>query len=91
MKNYSNKIAITTGDKLGIGKEIVEKALGDIFDELDKEKSDDRPLPYSQPTIDDIPLLDTTKDLSKREVYRKKHEKISRELDDLLRYMKIQD
>ena len=35
--------------------EIVEKALGDIFDELDKEKSDDRPLPYSQPTIDDIP------------------------------------
>lgn len=44
--------------------EIVEKALGDIFDELDKEKSDDRPLPYSQPTIDDIPLLDTTKDLT---------------------------
>ena len=44
--------------------EIVEKALGDIFDELDKEKSDDRPLPYSQPTIDDIPLLDTSKDLT---------------------------
>ena len=44
--------------------EIVEKALGDIFEEMDKNKSDDRPLPYSQPTIDDIPLLDTTKDLT---------------------------
>lgn len=44
--------------------EIVEKALGDIFEEMDKNKSDDRPLPYSQPTIDDIPLLDPTKDLT---------------------------
>jgi len=44
--------------------EIVEKALGDIFEEMDKNKSEDRPLPYSQPTIDDIPLLDTTKDLT---------------------------
>ena len=44
--------------------EIVEKSLGDIFEEMDKNKSDDRPLPYSQPTIDDIPLLDTTKDLT---------------------------
>ena len=35
--------------------------------------------------------IKTTKDLSKKEVYRKRHEKISRELDDLLRYMKIQD
>ena len=44
--------------------EIIEKALGDIFDELDKNKADERPLPYSQPSIDDIPLLDTSKDLT---------------------------
>ena len=44
--------------------EIIEKALGDIFDEFDKNKADERPLPYSQPSIDDIPLLDTSKDLT---------------------------
>ena len=44
--------------------EIIEKALGEIFDEFDKNKADERPLPYSQPSIDDIPLLDTSKDLT---------------------------
>lgn len=43
--------------------EIVEKALGDIFDEFDKEKSEYRPLPYAQPTLDEAPNFDVTKDL----------------------------
>lgn len=54
------------GDALknDVVSEIVEKSLGDIFEEFDKNKADERPLPYSQPAIDEIPLLDTTKDLT---------------------------
>lgn len=33
--------------------------------------------------------IDTTRDLKKREMYRKKYEKISKDLNDLLRRMKM--
>ena len=49
--------------------ELVEKALGDIFDEFDKEKSEYRPLPYAQPTLDGAPTFDTTKDLTFSVIY----------------------
>ena len=34
--------------------------------------------------------IDTTNDKKKKEVYRKKHEQISKDLNDLLRNMKIE-
>ena len=49
--------------------ELVEKALGDIFAEFDKEKSEYRPLPYAQPTLDGAPTFDTTKDLTFSVIY----------------------
>lgn len=33
--------------------------------------------------------IDTTKDLRKKEMYRKKHEKISKELEETLKSMKL--
>jgi len=39
--------------------EIIEKALGQVFDEIEE-----KPLPYAQPTMDEPPVLDTTKDLT---------------------------
>jgi trigger factor len=44
--------------------ELVEKALGIAFDEIDKEDTANRPLPYAQPSMDKAPELDTTKDFS---------------------------
>lgn len=35
--------------------------------------------------------IDTTRDMKKKEVYRKKHEKISRELNCLLNQLKLSD
>lgn len=34
--------------------------------------------------------IDTTNDLRKKEVYRKKHEQLSKEVNDLLKQMKIE-
>ena len=34
--------------------------------------------------------IDTTNDLRKKEVYRKKHERLSKEVNDLLKQMKIE-
>ncbi len=34
--------------------------------------------------------IDTTNDLSKKEVYRKKHEKITKELEESLKSIKIE-
>ncbi len=39
--------------------EIIEKALGEVFDSIDE-----KPLPYAQPTMDEPPVLDTSKDLT---------------------------
>ena len=39
--------------------EIIEKALGEVFDSIDE-----KPLPYAQPTMDEPPVLDTAKDLT---------------------------
>lgn len=46
--------------------DIIEKSLEEVFAELDKEKSDNRPLPYSQPELDGekLPEFDVTKDFS---------------------------
>ena len=38
--------------------DIIEKALGEIFEEIEE-----RPLPYAQPQMDEAPVLDTEKDL----------------------------
>ncbi len=39
--------------------ELIEKALGDIFEEIAE-----RPLPYAQPAMDEAPVLDTSKDMT---------------------------
>ena len=39
--------------------DIIEKALGEIFEEIEE-----RPLPYAQPQMDEAPVLDTEKDLT---------------------------
>lgn len=39
--------------------DIIEKALGEIFEEIEE-----RPLPYAQPQMDETPVLDTEKDLT---------------------------
>ncbi len=46
--------------------DIIEKSLEEVFAELDKEKSDNRPLPYSQPELVDekLPEFDISKDFS---------------------------
>lgn len=45
--------------------ELIEKALESVFAELDKEKSDNRPLPYAQPELDgEMSEFDATKDLT---------------------------
>lgn len=45
--------------------EVIDKALETVFAEMDKEKSENRPLPYSQPILDgDMPELNTSSDLT---------------------------
>ncbi|MBO5691648.1 MAG: trigger factor, partial [Spirochaetaceae bacterium] len=39
--------------------ELIEKALGEIFESIDE-----KPLPYAQPTMEEAPVLDITKDLT---------------------------
>ena len=53
------------GDALknDVAGELIEKALEEVFGEFDKEKSENRPLAYSQPQLDSLPQLDVTKDL----------------------------
>ena len=49
--------------KSDAASELIEKALGDIFDEFDKNQAEERPLPYAQPMIDELPVIDVAKDL----------------------------
>lgn len=49
--------------------ELIEKALGEVFEEFDNEKSENRPLAYSQPQLDSLPTIDTTKDLTFSVIY----------------------
>ena len=53
------------GDALknDVAGELIEKALEEVFGEFDKEKSENRPLAYSQPQLDSLPQLDVKKDL----------------------------
>ena len=50
------------------GDSIKADAIGELidrsFDEIFKEETDMRPLPYSQPVMDEMPALDITKDLT---------------------------
>ena len=59
--------------------ELIEKALSEIFAELDEQKSDMRPLAYSQPQLADMPELDTSKDLKFEVTY------------DIMPYVKVED
>ncbi len=45
--------------KADAAAELIEKALGEIFESIDE-----KPLPYAQPSMDEAPVLDTTKDLT---------------------------
>lgn len=40
--------------------ELIDKSLGEIFE----KETDNRPLPYAQPVMDEMPALDVTKDLT---------------------------
>ncbi|NLM00197.1 MAG: trigger factor [Treponema sp.] len=45
--------------------ELIDKALEKVFAQMDKEQSENRPLPYAQPELDGgMPILDTSKDLT---------------------------
>jgi trigger factor len=50
--------------KADVVADIIEKALGEVFDDLDKNDPDNRPLPYAQPKMDEAPEMDITKDLT---------------------------
>ncbi|MCR4790901.1 MAG: trigger factor, partial [Treponemataceae bacterium] len=50
--------------KNDVAGELIEKALEEIFAEMDKEKSDLRPLAYSQPQLAEMPELDPAKNLT---------------------------
>ena len=45
--------------KAEAASDLVEKALGDGFETIEE-----KPLPYAQPTMDEVPVLDVTKDLT---------------------------
>ena len=58
---------------------LIESALGEIFDEMDKEKSDLRPLAYSQPELVDMPTFEKGKDFVFEVTY------------DIMPYVKVED
>ena len=45
--------------KAEAASDLVEKALGEVFENIEE-----KPLPYAQPTMDEVPVLDVTKDLT---------------------------
>lgn len=45
--------------KAEAASDLVEKALGEVFETIEE-----KPLPYAQPTMDEVPVLDVTKDLT---------------------------
>lgn len=45
--------------KAEAASDLVEKALGDVFETIEE-----KPLPYAQPTMEEVPVLDVTKDLT---------------------------
>ena len=44
--------------KADVVADIIEKALGEVFDDLDKNDPENRPLPYAQPRMDEAPEMD---------------------------------
>ncbi|MBO5137349.1 MAG: trigger factor [Spirochaetaceae bacterium] len=50
--------------KADAASDIIEKSLGEIFEEIQE-----KPLPYAQPTMEEVPVLDTTKDLTFSVIY----------------------
>jgi len=49
--------------------ELIENALEIVFGELDKEKSDNRPLPYAQPELKEMPEFNVAKDFEFAVIY----------------------
>ena len=45
--------------KADAAAELIEKALGEVFETIDE-----KPLPYTQPSMEEVPVLDVTKDLT---------------------------
>lgn len=45
--------------KADAASELIEKALGEVFESIDE-----KPLPYAQPSMDEVPVLDVGKDLT---------------------------
>src|SRR5574344_2044120 len=46
--------------KADVSADLIDKALNEIFE----KETETRPLPYAQPAIDKLPVIDTTKDLT---------------------------
>ena len=44
--------------KADIASDIIEKALEEVFSDIDKNDEANRPLPYAQPKMDEAPKLD---------------------------------
>lgn len=50
--------------KTDIASDIIEKALEEVFSDIDKNDEANRPLPYAQPKMDEAPKLDVNSDFS---------------------------
>ena len=50
--------------KADIASDIIEKALEEVFSDIDKNDEANRPLPYAQPKMDEAPKLDINSDFS---------------------------
>ncbi len=50
--------------KADIASDIIEKALEEVFSDIDKNDETNRPLPYAQPKMDEAPKLDVNSDFS---------------------------
>ena len=50
--------------KADIASDIIEKALEEVFSDIDKNDEANRPLPYAQPKMDEAPKLDVNSDFS---------------------------
>lgn len=55
--------------KADAASDIIEKALQEIFDDIDKNDTPNRPLPYAQPKMDEMPKMDTESDMVFSVVY----------------------
>ncbi len=49
--------------KQDVASDIIEKAVEEVFTDLDKNDTENRPLPYARPSMDEFPQMDLDKDL----------------------------